>query len=588
MFPSSIEAELDATATKNPGEGYTGADLLVDALEEYGVTRVFGNPGTTELPLLRSLSDSEIEYVLALHEDIAVGMAAGYACAKRYRSHDDPSVIPVGVVNLHLVAGVAHGLGNLYNAKIAGAPLVVTAGNHSQAALHDETVLGGDLVGLADQFAKWSVEVRHVEALPSLLRRAFRIALTPPTGPVFLSLPLDVVMAETRATPERLGAIPNAGRGDPAAVRAAVDLLVAAEDPLLVVGDGVARCGAVEAAVDLAEASGARVHGEILASEVAFPTDHDQWISHLPLMDESRAHELLSTDTLVVVGCSTNATFIRRSGDLVSAETTCVHVSDDPPQIGKNQPVDAAVIGDVGLVTSELAARLRERLPSDERERRLARTAELKSETGRASEEPAGANDGPGIWTEDLVETLRQVSGDAFVVDETLTSKGVLLARWSLDPGQYISNKGLGLGYGLPGTVGVAIAESESPSGRDVVGFIGDGSSLYYPHALYTASRYDLNLAVVVVNNGSYRVLKENYANMFDVPEADVDLSSLEFQPPVNIPLTGKGYGVAARSLYTAAGVEDALRSAVETPGPVVLDVHVRDGAPDRAEGTET
>ena len=221
----------------------TGADLFVEALESYGVEYVFGNPGTTELPVMASLADSDIEYALAAHEDVAVGMAAGYASTRRYEA-DDRTGTPAGVVNLHVAPGVAHGLGNLYGASIAGAPLVVTAGAHSLDFRHEEPILDGDLAALTDQFTKWSAEVTDVSALPTMLRRAFRVATTPPTGPVFLSLPLDVTMAATDADPEPLGPIQNPGAGDPSAVERAADLLVDADDPVLVVGDHVPRHGA--------------------------------------------------------------------------------------------------------------------------------------------------------------------------------------------------------------------------------------------------------------------------------------------------------------------------------------------------------
>ena len=215
----------------------TGADLFVDALAEYGVTHVFGNPGTTELPVVHAIADSEIEYILGLHEDIAVGMAGGYAQTRRYHAHHDDTVLPLGVANLHTTPGLAHGLGNLYAAKVAGAPLLVTAGNHSTDFRHEEPILSGNLLRLTRQFCKQSHEVLDVSAVPTMVRRAVRTALTPPTGPVFLGLPLDTMLAETDADPERLGSIPTAGGGDAMAIEHAADLLVAADAPVLVVGD---------------------------------------------------------------------------------------------------------------------------------------------------------------------------------------------------------------------------------------------------------------------------------------------------------------------------------------------------------------
>ncbi|WP_224448832.1 thiamine pyrophosphate-binding protein [Haloprofundus salilacus] len=563
-------------------DGYTGADLFVDALEQYGVTHLFGNPGTTELPVMRALEDSNLDYVLGLHEDVAVGAAAGYASTRRYHSHHDSDVLPVGVVNLHVTPGLAHGLGNLYGASVAGAPLIVTAGNHSTDFRHEEPILSGDLRELADQFCKWSDEVRDVTALPTMLRRAFRVALTPPTGPVFLALPLDVMMTETDADPERLGPVPNAGRGDPTQLERAADLLADADDPVLVVGDEVARAGvdAVDAAVELAEAAGTRVHGEILSCEVNFPGDHPQWVSHVP-PDEGLASTLMDTDTLVFAGISTHTTLTRHEKPLVPDDATCLHLGPDAWELGKNQPADAAVLGDVGLVCSELAVRVRERVGDDEREARLERVDATKQavEQRLRSLGTGDSNDAddPRASKAELVDAIRAAVPDAYVVDEGVTSKYVMLTRWPFAPEQYVSNKGGGLGYGLPASVGAAVAESQRDDPRTVLGFVGDGSYLYYPQTLYTAARYDLDLTVVVSDNRNYRILKDNALGLFGGDEDDYEFVGMDFEPAVDIPTNAESHGARGRLVDSPDEIEDAVRAAVSRPGPDVLDVLVHD-----------
>ena len=560
-------------------DGYTGADLVTDALESYGVDYVFGNPGTTELPIVQAIGESDLEYVLGLHEDIAVGMASGYAQTRRYHSHHDESVTPVGVANLHIAPGLAHGLGNLYAAKIAGAPLVVTAGNHSTDFRHEEPILSGDLVEMADQFCKWSDEVLDVSALPTMLRRAFRVAMTPPTGPVFLGLPLDVVMAETDAEPERLGPIPNAGSGDPAQLERAAALLAEADTPVVVVGDHVARSGAdaVAAAVDLAEATGARIHGEILSCEVNFPTDHDQWVSYIP-PDEGLASMLMDADTVAFVGCSTNTTLTRHEEALVDPDTTCIHVSDDDWQVGKNQPADAAVVGDPGLVLQELLERVQGRIPDETVQERLENVAAIKEmvEAKMAGMAEDDADD-PRASKAELVDAMERVAGDAYVVDEGVTSKYAMLIRWNLAPEQYISNKGGGLGYGLPASVGAAIAEGQRDDPRDVVGFIGDGSYLYYPHSIYSAARHDVDLTVVISDNRNYRILKDNTLDLMGGEEADYDFVAMDFDPAVDLVKNAESHGARAELLETPDGIEGALEDALAHDGVDVLDVLVHD-----------
>lgn len=565
-------------------ESHTGADLFVAALEQYGVQHVFGNPGTTELPVIEAITRSdECQYVLALQEDIATGMAAGYAKTRQYHAHHEESVCPVGVVNLHAAPGLAHGLGNLHGASFAGAPLVVTAGIQRQEFRHEEPILGGDLVEMADQFTKWSAEVSRVEAMPAMLRRAFRVALTPPTGPVFLSLPLDVVLAGTDADPEPLGSIPDAGRGDADEIERAAALLEGATEPVLVLGDGVARAGpsAIEAAVELAEAAGARVHAEILGGEVNFPGDHPQWVSYLPPDGEVVARAL-ETDTVVFVGTTTNTTITKPAGPLVPDDAVCIHVNADPWEAGKNQPADAAIVGDPGSVLSELAGLVRSGVPEDERRRRIDRVQEVKTaRSGKDERREDGPEQGmdPGVTKEELVETLRAVAPDAYVVDESVTTKYVLLDRWPLSPEQFTSTKGGGLGYGLPSSVGSAIAEALRPNPRTVVGFVGDGSFLYYPQTLYTAARYDVDITFVVPDNRSYEVLKRNLLDILGGERTDYwfDRMGIDFDPRVDIPGTAESQGVPSTTVTDRAALEPTLEAVVDRDGPELVDVLVRE-----------
>ena len=558
---------------------YTGADLFVDALEQYGVTHLFGNPGTTELPIMEALGDSDLEYVLGLHEDVAVGMAGGYAQTRRYHAHDDEDVMPAGVVNLHVTPGLAHGLGNVYAASMTGAPLVVTAGNHELDFRHEEPILSGDLLELVGQFCKFSAEVTSVESLPLLVRRAFRIALTPPMGPVFLALPADVMMTETEASPEPLGAIPTAGRGDADQIAEAARLLAEADDPALVLGDHVARADGSEAAVALAEASGARVHGEMLACEVGFPGDHDQWLSFIPPREQF-ATMLLNTDTLVFVGTSTNTTLLPHESDLVPESATCIHVGSDPDEVGKLYQADAAVVGDPGEVMDELAAQVAERLDEDERRRRLEAVETLKeSMSGMLAgvgEGDAGPEDARASKAE-LVDALHSAAPDAFVVDEGVTSKYPLMLRWPLQAQQFVSNKGGGLGYGLPASVGAALAEDMREDPRRVVGFVGDGSYLYYPHTLYSAARYDLDLTVVVSDNRNYRILKDNTNAIFGGDDEDHEFVGMDFDPPVDMPANARSHGADAGSAETLDELDGAIEEALSTAGPYVLDALVHD-----------
>jgi benzoylformate decarboxylase len=424
--------------------------------------------------------------------------------------------------------------------------------------------------------------VADVDALPTMLRRAVRTALTPPTGPVFLALPVDVMRAGTDPGEiEPLGPIPDAGAGDPAAIDRAADRLAAADDPTLVVGDHVARAGreAVDAAVSLAEAAGARVHGEILSCEVNFPADHDQWVSHVP-PDEDLARLFLDGDPVVLAGCSTNTTLTSRESDLIDPETPCVHVGPDPWELGKNQPADAAVVGNPGRVLDALADRVAARIDDDERERRRERVAEIAaslSDTVAAIGEDETPPGETRAGKHELVDALSSVAPDALVVDEGVTARYALLTRWPLGPEQLLGNKGGGLGYGLPAAVGAALAESLRPDPRDVLGYVGDGSYLYYPHTLYSAARYGVDLTVVIPDNRNYRILKDNTLDMLGGTEDDYAFPGMDFDPPVDIAANAESHGARGHLVETPGDIAETVGSALGRDGPDVVDVLVYD-----------
>jgi benzoylformate decarboxylase len=557
----------------------TGADLFTAALEQYGVSYLFGNPGTTELPVMNTLGDSDVEYVLAAHEDVAVGMAAGYAKTRAHHAHDDPDITPVGVVNLHIAPGLAHGLGNVFDSSLVGtgAPLVVTAGDHPTDHGFHEPNLGADLVGMADQFTKWSAQVKRVDALPTVLRRAFRVALTPPSGPVFLALPFDVMTAETDATPERLGSVPTAGEGDPAEIDRAAERIAAADEPVLVVGDLVGRAGpdAVAAAGRLADVAGMRVHAELKASEVNVPPGHDLWFGRLP-RDQQLAAELLDTDLVALVGVVSNTTTNPPELDIVPPGATTVHVSNHAWELGKNYVADVAVLGDPGSVMDRLADRLDGGITDDERESRIDAVGRTRERLEDGAGE-AGDTSDPRASDAELAAAMHAAAPDARVIAEAPTSAGALRDVWTFEPGQYFANRGGGLGYGLPAAIGSAIAERHRRDPRDVLALVGDGSYLYYPQSLYTAARYDVDLAVIVPDNRNYRILKDNTLRLFGGREEEYDFVGMEFEPPVDIAANAASHGASGRLVDDPGEMEAAVAAAVDEPGPTVLDVLTHD-----------
>ncbi|WP_311172875.1 thiamine pyrophosphate-binding protein [Halobellus ordinarius] len=557
-------------------EHSTGAELFVEALESYGVTHLFGNPGTTELPIMRAIADSDLTYILGLHEDIAVGMAGGYASARRYQSHHDESVMPLGVVNLHVAPGLAHGLGNIQNAAWSGTPLLVTAGNHSTDFQHEEPILSGELAGMVEEYCKLSAEINDVSNIPTMVRRAVKTALTPPMGPVFLGLPMDVMSAETTADPERLGAVPSPGRGDTSQIEAAAAALESGDDPVLVLGDRVARTGpdAIDAAVGLAEATGAAVYSEMNTCEINFPPDHDQWVSYLT-PDPEMGRAAFDADPLVFVGCTTNTPYIPYDEPYIPSEATVIDIDVDDADIAKNNPADVAIVGDPASVMQEVA----DSVAVSEQQRR-ARTGDLEDRRSEAASllgiEAEATSDG-GISKERLAEALADAAPNSYLLNESNTSKFALLSRLRPGPEQFVSNKNGGLGYSLPATVGAAVAHRQGDTRRQVVGFIGDGSYLYYPQTLYSAARYDLDLTVVVPNNRNYRILKDGMLDIYGGSDDDYEYVGMDFDPAVDLAANAESHGANGYRVGDESELADTLTAAIESAEPAVVDVPVRD-----------
>lgn len=550
-----------------------GAQYFVDSLEALGVQYLFGNPGTTELPIVKSLAGSDIEYILSLHEDVAVGMAAGYAVGSRHTGADDAG-LPIGVVNLHVGPGVAHGLCNVYNASRIGAPLLVTAGNHATTFQSAEPLLAGDLVQMTDQYTKWSAEVESVDELDTYLKRGLETALTPPTGPVFLSLPMDVQRAACDLDPLEDLEVGRVESLDQTAVDEAADAISSAEEPVLVLGDHLAQGGSesIEAAIAFAEAIGARVHGEVLAAEVSFPPDHELWVSPLP-PDEDRIRTLLDADTIVLAGVESIVPLTEPTGDLIDSETTVITVGfREPPGLGERPAV--AIEGDPGDGLAALAGRLDGVLdPSTLTERRESISA-IKSFVDAMLDELSS----PIAPVEDrlskpaVVEVLHEVAPDAYLVDESVTASYPLRAGWDLEPEQYHFAKGSGLGYGVAAAIGVAM----TGDGHPVIGYVGDGSYLYYPQALFTAARHDIDLTVLVVDNQSYSILKANMRSMFDGVSED-EFIGMDIEPSIDFESLATAQDVASHRANTQSGLKEALTQAIAHDGPALVSADVHD-----------
>lgn len=547
-----------------------GRDFVLEALHQYGVRHLFGNPGTTELPLMDGLAAREdIEYILALHEDISVAMAAGYA-----QVTGRPAV-----VNLHITPGLAHGLGNLYDAWRAGIPLVVTAGQHDSRLAVQEPALMGDLVQMARPFTKWAHEVRHVDELPLVLHRAFKTAQTEPCGPVFLSLPSDVMMAEMDARPWPLTEIVQAGLPDAQVLDRLTAWLAEAKQPVILVGDRAGRTGAIPALARLVEQLAIPVYIEHQSAGLGFPYDHPLCFGRCLPNGPYLKKILEGKDLILWFGVTSQAPLLYFPDSVVPCGARVVHIDCDAWEIGKNMPVDLAIQADLAGVAKALLERVRQRLAADselmervadrrgalaERQRRRAERRLQEVEAGRAQTPVSGA-----YLASVLAELLPD---DAIVVDESVTSGRFVHGHLPLrDPHGLIALKGGGLGFGFPAALGAQLAAPH----RRVVACIGDGSALYYIQALWTAVKYGLPVIFVIFNNASYMILKGGLLRMQGPAAARGVYPGMDLVPEPDFAAIARAFGAEGLRVDEPAQVRPALEAAFASRGPVVVDVRI-------------
>ena len=544
-----------------------GRDIFFRYLEHHGVEFLFGNPGTTELPLVDGCNDHPtVRYVMSLHEDIAVAMAMGYA-----RASGKP-----GVVNLHVAPGLGHGMGNLYNAFRAGIPLIVTAGQqHTKLIIHDP-ILTADLDEMARPFTKWAYEVRFVEELPTVMQRAFKEAMTPPTGPVFVSLPMDVLLDPVEFDIP-LGHSEIADTiAEPDAVRRAASILVAAKSPMIVAGDGVGLACAWDEVANIAEALGAPVYTEQYATLWNFPSDHPHYAGPMPNQAVAMRQRFEGIDVALLAGFTAQAPVARfdDKGSLIPPSVRIVAVHDRPWEIGKNQPVAAGLPGSIRRNLGALCDAVAtggSRSDTAVRSERL-RAVSAKRKAGWTEQAERARTNGKLTAALVAAELAAVFPRDGVLVDEAISNREAFVNQVAFaDPKAYFAGKGLSLGYSVGAAAGLKLATPERP----VVTVVGDGSLLYYPQALWSLAQLDLPTVTVVLNNASYRVLKLIVGRMGGPwNDAKQALPGLDFETPrVDFAAMARAMGLEGERVAKTAELRPALERAFAAKRPYVVDV---------------
>lgn len=571
-----VVAPAAPTGSRSDRTERTGSFAVCEQLLAEGIRYVFGNPGTVEQGLLDALSSfPALQYIFALQETTAVGIADGYA-----RATQGPAV-----VQLHSGVGLGNGIGMMYQAKRGHAPLVVLVGAAGVQYDAMDAQMAADLVGMARPVTKWAGQVTHPSSLLRMLRRAIKIATTPPAGPVFLALPMDVLDAPNAE--EVVPAAPLATRTvpEPALIRQAARLLAGATRPIIIVGDGVSFSAAQPELARVAEVWGAPVWGAD-SSEVNLSSDHPHFRGLLGHMFAKDSQPItMKADAVLICGTYVFPEVFPALSDAFAPNARVVHIDLDTDAIAKNFPVDLGLVSDPKPTLARLAESLEQEMSSAqgqdarERSRRLGTEHRLERESQRRADQ-ARRDDMPMPASRFMAELAELVPDDVIVFDEALTTSPDLVRYLPpTRPGAYFQTRGGSLGVGVPGALGLKLAHPE----RTVFGFTGDGGGMYTIQALWTAAHHRIGAKIVVFSNRSYRILKDNirqYWRERDVPEHEFPASFDLRDPDLRFDRIAESLGVPAARVETGAQVRPAISRALETDGPFLIDVVIGGDVP--------
>ncbi|MFI8088871.1 thiamine pyrophosphate-binding protein [Streptomyces sp. NPDC086080] len=543
-----------------------GKTKIIEQFKADGLDIMFGNPGTVEQGFLDAADNADdFRYVLALQETVAAGIADGYARATG----------GAALLQLHSGVGLGNGVGMLYQSMRGHTPLVVIAGDAGVRYDAMDAQMAADLVAMARPVTKYATRVTDPGSVLRTVRRAVKIALTPPRGPVFVALPMDVLDAPNDE-PVLPTVVPRTDAAPAeAAVAEAAELLAAARRPLILAGDGVSLAGAQAELTAVAELLGADVW-DADVSEVTMAASHPLHRGATGHMFGAHSRELVgNADAVLIVGTYAFPEVFPDLASPFAAGAKVVHIDLNAYEIAKNHPVDLGVVADPRAALRALAAVLGGRLPADRRAAAAARLAARTAERdrGRAAFS-AGSHD--GTPAEAFLHALAgETGGDLIVFDEALTSSPLVTSYLPPDrPGDYHLTRGGSLGVGIPGAIGAKLAHPD----RTVVGFTGDGGSMYTFQALWTAARYGVAAKFVICNNHKYRLLDDNIAQYWrerDIPEHAFPRSFDLARPEIDFAGLARSLGADGVRVEKPGQAAGAVRRMLGHPGPFLVDLQI-------------
>jgi benzoylformate decarboxylase len=544
-----------------------GAEILLEILRSEGIRFIFGNPGTTELPLIDALVvNPDFRYVWGLQEATAVGMADGYAQAS-----GKPAF-----VNLHTSGGLGHGMGAIMNAKIARAPMVVTAGQQDLRHILADPLLAADLVGMASPIAKWCFEPNSLDDLPLILRRAFHSSMSPPRGPVFLSLPMNILdeIGSPRVVPPSRIELSNVGVG--LKELASGLLRFNGGRTVIVAGNDIAELGLGKAIARVAQLIGAPVYGASWPSVNNYSSIDPFWRGSLPTTAKGISEILGRYDCLLGLGGKSLVSIVYTMRDPIPDSIEFYHISEDANDLGYNDAPKLGIFGNVRATLEALAQELEPNVPAAIIKQNIEYARQQKDILWRGLMEQANAAIRGDEKIEPIVaarEVLRPLPDGFLLVDEAPCSNLFTQAIHRSTGGrQYFHNRGGALGWGMPAAIGVSLARDHAP----VLCMVGDGSAMYSPQALWSAVHEEVPVVFVVLNNLEYGILKNFMLSQPQYNAKEHGFLAMDLcHPEVDFQSLAKSMGVESTFVDSHRKISEAVKAALNTGKPHLIEIAV-------------
>jgi benzoylformate decarboxylase len=544
-----------------------GKYILLEALKKQDVKYIFGNPGTTETAIMDALeSYPEFEYILTVQESVAMGMADAYA-----RATKKPAF-----VNLHIETGLANGLSLLHNAHSGGTPLVLSAGNKDSREIAPGKT---DLIDMVSPFTKWAVEVNHPDAIAQTVQKAFRIAMSPPTGPTFVAFTTNALDDKTNVYPTETYNEEIIIKPDEKSIDEAAELLVNSNNIGMLIGDRIVQISNPYIPTKLAELLGAKVYSSNY-SEMIFPNKHPNYINNLKLGFNS-SDEFEEFDTVLAIGGLPRVSYMFSNPKMriFNPKSKLIHIDNDPSQVGTTEKTDIGIISDPSDALKKLTIKVEELLKGNKLEfftekNLLLKKEKEKSENNIKTELLANFNNSPMTPDRMISEIANSIPQNTIVVNDAVTTGNSIFKFMNFEKENSVfGGRGGSLGWGMGGALGIKLAFPD----ENVIAIVGDGTGMMSVQALWTASINNIPITYIMCNNSTYRILKLN----MDIYKEQIGENKnskymgMNFDQKFDFKTIANSFNINSYSISKPEEIGDVLKKCIKSQKPNLIDIHI-------------